>query len=258
MLVKNHILNLIYEYIYKEIADDFFVDNVFGDTAALSFAKSVWTDFFSGSLLEIAKNKSNQILQKINKEYNKLKWFEVYDYVEFILLNHPNKTTKMQLKRDLLRLFKSKRVPYEIIGNKICPSEINDKEEIKEIEKTLNIPDKYKPVREHLLKALDKWADRKSPDYKNSIGESIKAVECLITILLGKEGTLGKLIDELDIHPALRAGFGNLYGWRSDESGVGHGKSKEPLSCGEPEARYMLVTCSAFINYVIIKFGVIK
>jgi len=74
-----------------------------------------------------------------------------------------------------------------------------------------------------------------------------------VQIILGKEGTLGKLVDGLDIHPALKKAFSNLYGWTSDDAGIRHPKSKEPLSCDEPEARYMLVTCSAFINYLIAK-----
>jgi len=253
---KNKILNLIYEYLYKEILDDFFIDNHFADSPALRFAKYVWTDFFNGSLFEVDNIKSRRIIDKVCKASSKLKWFEIYDYIEFILKNHSDRKKMRHLKKDILNLLKMERMQYTIINNRICPSKRENEEEIKEIEKALNIPDKFEPVRKHLSKALVKWSDRKNPDYENSIGESMKAVECLVTILLGKEGTLGDLIDDLNIHPALRKAFKSLYGWRSDESGIGHGKFKEPLSRDLPEARYMLITCSAFINYVIEKLSV--
>jgi len=252
--MKNRILNLIYEHFYKEIVDDLFIDNSFGDSLALRFAKFVWTDFFTGNLFEVDTNKSRLIIAKISKSSMKLRWFEVYDYIEFILENLPDRTKTQYFKKDILNLFKKEKIPYTIINNRICSSKIDDIEEIKEIEKALKVSDKYKSVREHLIKALDKWADRKNPDYANSIKESISAVESLVQIQLGKTGTLGKLIDKLDVHPALKKGFSNLYGWTSSEkTGIRHAGYNEELKPEEPEARYMLVTCSAFVNYAIAK-----
>ncbi|HEC79109.1 MAG TPA: hypothetical protein ENI34_08225 [candidate division WOR-3 bacterium] len=252
---KNKILNLIYEYLYKEILDDFFIDNHFADSPALRFAKYVWTDFFNGSLFEVDNIKSRRIIDKVCKASSKLKWFEIYDYIEFILKNHSDRKKMRHLKKDILNLLKMERMQYTIINNRICPSKRENEEEIKEIEKALNIPDKFEPVRKHLSKALVKWSDRKNPDYENSIKESISAVDVLVQIVLGKEGKFGKLIKELKVHPALAEGFRKLYGWTSDDPGIRHTKNKEPLSCGEPEARYMLITCSAFVNYVIEKLS---
>jgi hypothetical protein len=125
--------------------------------------------------------------------------------------------------------------------------------EIEEVEKALNVP--YKNVHDHLNKALSLLSDRKEPDYPNSIKESICALESLVQILLGEKGTLGDLIKKLDVHPALKQGFSNLYGWTSDEGGIRHGRVEENFKTEIAEARYMLVTTSAFINYTLLKFN---
>ncbi|HEX7319983.1 MAG TPA: hypothetical protein VF399_06490 [bacterium] len=253
---KNKILNLIYKFLYKDIIDDWFVDDQFSNSPALLFAKFVWTDFFNGNLFEVDTYKARQIVAKISKLATRLKWYEVYDYIEFILKNHPDKAEMKYFKKDILYLFKKEKIPLTIISNNICPSELDNLEENREIEKALSISDKYKPVKGCLTKALDLFSKRPKPDYANSIKESISAVDVLAQIILGKKGSLGKLINSLKIHPALKRSFSNLYGWTSDDAGIRHPKNKEPISCGEPEARYMLVTCSAFINYAIIKLNV--
>ena len=43
-----------------------------------------------------------------------------------------------------------------------------------------------------------------------------------------------------------------MYNWTSDEGGVRHGK-EEISQVGLPEARYMVVASSAFVNYLIAK-----
>lgn len=122
-----------------------------------------------------------------------------------------------------------------------------------ETEEALGVP--YKGTRDHLEKALTLLSDRKKPDYANSIKESISALESLVQELLGEKGTLGQLIDELDVHPALKKGWKCFYGWTSDEGGIRHGKFGEVLEPGVAEAKYMLVTTSAFINYFVEKFS---
>jgi len=249
--LRNRLWNTIYDAFFIYL-DDQAPDWALADMSEYKISRDIWLSFLNGDKYIFHKGPLSAVVDEINKKYHQLQWFAIYDFVEFVLSSCVQGKSKMELASEINRVLQEEKAPYQVIDHKVSPP-LGDEEMKKEIEKALTIPDKYQPVREHLSKALDKWADRKNPDYKNSIGESIKAVECLVTILLGKDGTLGKLIDELDIHPALRAGFSNLYGWRSDESGVGHGKFKEPLSCDEPEARYMLVTCSAFINYLIAK-----
>jgi len=92
-------------------------------------------------------------------------------------------------------------------------------------------------------------SDRNSPDYRNSIKESISAVESLVQKTLGKDGTLGNLIKKLDLHPALQSAFSSLYGYTSDEDGIRHAILDSERITFE-DAKFFLVICSAFINFV--------
>ena len=64
---------------------------------------------------------------------------------------------------------------------------------------------------------------------------------------------MGDLAKYLDIHPAFQMAIKKLYGWTSDESGVRHAENGKILTVNEEEARYMLIQCSALVNYIISK-----
>jgi len=134
--------------------------------------------------------------------------------------------------------------------------EITSKEEILEIESALQTP--ISPVKEHLNRALVLFADRTNPDYRNSIKESISAVESLCKLITGNaKATLGDALKEIDklnvgLHPALKDAFSKLYGYTNDADGIRHGLTDEPNLYSE-DARFMLIACSAFINYLSAK-----
>jgi hypothetical protein len=130
-------------------------------------------------------------------------------------------------------------------------SRITDEVEVAEID--LALAGRQGPVRTHLRRALELLSDRESPDYRNSIKESISAVESLVATVVGEKGTLGQLVkkleDEIDLHPALRTAFGNLYGYTSDEGGIRHAILESKNVVFE-DAKFFLVVCSAFVNIV--------
>ena len=114
-----------------------------------------------------------------------------------------------------------------------------------------------KPVRVHLEKSLELLSDRKSPDYRNSIKESISAVEAICRLITkDKKATLGQALKEVEtkvgLHGALKNAFSNLYGYTSSADGIRHALLDEPKLSFE-DAKFMLVSCSAFINYLISK-----
>lgn len=213
------------------------------------FTLSLLSSFFSVDLEPMYRLAARDLVDYIKQRFFESSWYELYDFVEFFGANYEDRDTMRIVLARIDRLLKEEKTPYRIINGTVTP--ITAEEEIKEIEKALSISDQYKPARDHVEKALKLMSYRTNPDHPNSIKESISAVDLLVQIILGKEGTLGKLIGGLSVHPALKKAFSNLYGWTSDEPGVRHPKFKEPLSCGESEARYMLITCSAFINYLI-------
>ena len=105
--------------------------------------------------------------------------------------------------------------------------------------------------------ALDLLSNRKSPDYRNPIKESISAVEAICKIITGKQkATLGGALKEIEkkikLHPALKNAFNSLYGYTNDAEGIRHALlDKSSLSF--EDAKFMLVSCSAFTNYLISK-----
>ncbi len=140
---------------------------------------------------------------------------------------------------------------YRFVDNYIVP--IVNEIEIKEIEEALEC--KYTPVRQHLSNALELLSDRENPDYQNSIKESITAVESVAKIITGKETDLASCIKaiDIDLNKQFKTSMINLYGWTCKEDGIRHGHTKEELKTSFEEAKYMLVSCSAFVNYLIAK-----
>ncbi|MCR4321721.1 MAG: hypothetical protein NUV74_15460 [Candidatus Brocadiaceae bacterium] len=126
-----------------------------------------------------------------------------------------------------------------------------------EIEEALEATKLLKPVLYHLKSALDLFADRKSPDYRNSIKESISAVEAICNLIAkDTKTTLGQALKEIEkkmtLHPALKKAFDSLYGYTSNAEGIRHALLDEPTLDFE-DAKFMLVSCSGFINYLLAK-----
>jgi len=126
---------------------------------------------------------------------------------------------------------------------------VKDEQEIAAIEEGLEYPEKA--VRTHLETALRMLSDKQSPDYRNSIKESISAVEAACRLASGKESaTLGDALKKIqNVHPALSKAFNQLYGYSSDASGVRHSLIDEP-NITYADAKFMLIACSAFVSYL--------
>jgi hypothetical protein len=60
--------------------------------------------------------------------------------------------------------------------------------------------------------------------------------------------------NKVGLHGALKKGFSSLYGYTSSADGIRHalGLLEEPNLSFE-DAKFMLVSCSAFINYLVSK-----
>lgn len=184
-------------------------------------------------------------------------WYEVYDFVEIHLdvLDEEKKVHRTKLYN---QLFEQEKSGYRIVNGYVEP--ITNEHEIEIIETALNSP--YRSVNEHLQKALELYGDRKNPDYENSIKESISAVEAICCIITGKDATLNKAIEKLKnagvhIHPCLERAFVSLYAYTCDEKGIRHA-GIDFVDAPAEDAKYMLVSCSAFINYLIEKWSKVE
>ena len=184
-------------------------------------------------------------------------WYTIFDFIERYL-----KISKAETRNSMCKIFneilEDEASAYRILNNQVIP--ITNDFELKAIEGASDTP--YNAVNTHITKALDLYSDRKKPDYENSIKESISAVEaicCIITGLSGANATLGKALKKLKengvhIYPAMESAFSSLYGYTSDENGIRHGGIDFTEAPSE-DAKFMLISCSAFVNYLIEKWS---
>lgn len=193
-----------------------------------------------------------QISKKIRAYYFSCPWNEAYDLLEFVHDNLELRGFPGEFAKACNSVLQREMSAYRFVSGRITP--ITEEEQIAEIEKAA-YSDK-EGVRLHIRRSLDLLSSRTNPDYRNSIKESISAVESVVSSALGDErGTLGQLLKKLDaIHPALKSAFSNLYGYTSDEGGIRHALL-EADSVTYDEAMFFLVSCSAFVNYVHGKIG---
>lgn len=205
-------------------------------------------------------------LKAIHNSIYKDDWSNVFTFIEF--WHHLVKGFRMNSSEDIRyhnnfqkkinTIFEEEFVGYRIIDSKI--TSITDDIEINSIEEVLN-KNPYQEVKNHISKALNKLSDRETPDYNNSIKESISSVEAMARIITDKDSvTLGKALNELEnqgvkIHPALKSAFTQLYGYTSDSSGIRHANKLGEKDATFEEAKFMLVTCSAFNNYLLGNFS---
>jgi hypothetical protein len=98
---------------------------------------------------------------------------------------------------------------------------------------------------------------RPNPDYRNSIKESISAIES-IARLIGKDVSgldkpLAALKEKANLHPAMVDSFCKLYGYTSTDTGIRHALVDESYPVDFPDAKFMLVSCSGFVSFLIEK-----
>jgi len=189
-------------------------------------------------------------------------WYEVYNFIEFTMQNLslvvPRvQLTKEQFEKGLNQILKRELAGYRSINLEIVP--ITDESEIESIRNSITVSDKYgfNGIKKHFEKSLSFLGKKPEADYLNSIKESISAVEGICKILTseksgGIEKALRKLESKIKLHPAFRQGISNFYGYTSDESGIRH-PILEDSEVDFADAKFMLVSCSALVNFIIEK-----
>jgi hypothetical protein len=218
-----------------------------------SILQFIWVFYLRKTLDSLSNHERDAILD-IREYFFGCKWFEVYDFIESIG-NDRRKWPTKQFRELCNTTLENHMSGYRFIGNTI--TRITDSEEVTEIESALQLSGTTQPAKQHIQRALELLSDRASPDYRNSIKESISAVEAIgRSISKDPHATLGKtlqsVVKETGLHKAFRSALDSLYGYTSDEGGIRHALSEDPNSDFE-EAKFMLVICSAFVNYLVAK-----
>ena len=171
----------------------------------------------------------------------------VYDVLEHLLRTRRDE----QDNSDANALLSKEGSAYRFVGDVIVP--ITDDGELSAIEAVVQLSGPFHGASQHIRQAVALLSYRDNPDFRNAIKEAISAVESAVQAVAGSPKVdIEKGLQQLGLHPQLKQAWSNMYNWTSDEDGVRHGMKGTP-EVGLAEARYMVVACSAFVNYLVMR-----
>lgn len=267
--LKNSLWNLLDRFFWYKIKDskDPCATNTYCNKID-RLARNLWLNFFKEPLDTMYDDNFN-LCASLRERYFNFQWDRVYDFLEFVILNYPYEDHPYEddgegeplvncISNSCNHILKEENSAYRLVDCKFV--DITSEEEIKEIEEAItNSP---LAVEVQLKRALSNYSNRNDPDYRNSIKDSINAVESMCKLIindpkhhkltLGDALTLIERKGIIEIHGALKKGYSNIYGYTNETEGIRHGLMDEPNLDSE-DARYMLISCSAFINYLKVK-----
>ena len=247
--LKNMIWNLLDYKVFHNDGIDFYDDySIHFHVISFNFRHRFFNITVDGRSDDCAREK-----KYLRDLYFKSNFPRFYDLLEFLINlsvnNNDVNVDSESLKAQCNGVFEEKKIQFRFIGNQIAP--ITDEHEIEEINKaTQNEWGGY-----HISQALELYKSN-PPDYRNSIKESISAVEAVYRKITGEEhqdiGSGMKALKEkgIIIPSVLKEGFSKIYGWTCTENGIRHALMDPSVKVGENEARLMLVMCSTYINYL--------
>lgn len=241
--LRNSLWNVLDLLIWQK---ERFMWTQYGNEEMDEFSTALWFQYFKKPI-DSRPNNSYRILDKIRDYFFSCFWYEVYDFLEWTL----NRMKDKKLVNAVNNILERELSGYRFVSGVF--TDITGDEELKVLEDELS-DNTFPGVRSHLQAALNLLSNRESPDYRNSIKESISAVESIAKIITDNpKATLGQALSELEkdskIHPALKQGFSKIYGYTSDEGGIRHAMLEEP-SLSADDAKFFLLSCTSFINYL--------
>ncbi len=213
-----------------------------------AFLKPVWREILKRPIDEIDSFTTG--MHELRKIHFNCEWYVVLDILEcFVAAFTDDESVQRGVAKKVNEALAKENVGYQVTAGKVTP--ITDKAEIESIEAGLKKAPSL--VRTHLQSALDLMSDRQQPDYRNSIKESISALEGLVKELAGNEkDAFSYVLKQLGLHDALRKSLSNLYGWACDAGGIRH-HLKEKANVSYADALFILVWVSATVNYLLEK-----
>ena len=218
-----------------------------------TMVRGIWAMRFKAAMDQMPPFKSSRVDTSghdvLRRIVMKSSWIEVLDLIEFIVKHLP-KALNEPLIKAVNRMLELESSPFRLVGEEF--SEITNETEIAAVETALAEPGL---ASNHLRNALEKLVDRKNPDYRNSMKESISAVEAVCQKVTGKLGStmadcLRALKGHHAFHPALEGALTKLYAFTSDAGGIRHAMTDDNEHPTRADAQFMLVSCSALTSYI--------
>lgn len=217
------------------------------DIAFRNLVKSIYVDFFKRTSDSMPAGHAENI-NSLKHWFFEAEWWSVYNFIEFLLAEVPDRVFLARIDYFLAR----EKAGYRIVSNQIVA--ITDPVEIDAVREASTV-EKYAGAAEHIRVAVSLFSKKPEPDYRNAIKEAISAVKSVVKAITEKpNATLGEALKIIDkkagVHPALREAMNKLYGYTNDEDGIRHAIF-EGGKIDEAEAKFMIVTCSAFVTFCI-------
>lgn len=188
----------------------------------------------------------------------------IYEVLEFIFADILHSNNCHNYLIGINQILEQEKCNYKLGNNgefrKVC-----SEEELKLLNTVSNI--RIKPVEKHIQKAISEYSSRDgNNDYQAVCHESLKAVEALLRSYLvdsGKGKTLGDcktpIQKKFNIPKFVISGVYKIWEESNqDTTGIRHAGGSDDSIIGEPEAYYVLITCSSFINYMYKKYKIVK
>jgi hypothetical protein len=249
--LRNGLWNALALFYWKEVKGNIYYALGQSDPEMFQLLRAMWLNYFK-TPIDTLPDAWAGAYDVIREHFFSRPWNEVYDFIEFVATNYPNDYRNSKFRVYCNHVLEREVPAYRFVGNEVA--QLTAQEEIAEVEEAMQAADVMRPVAVHISAALELFANRKSPDYRNSIKESISAVEAVCKILTGNnKAELGDALKQIKakirLHPALEKGFLSMYGYTSDAQGIRHALMDEATLDSE-DAKFMLVSCSAFVNYL--------
>lgn len=255
--LRNHLWNALDLYYWKTSNSRYMVPtDAFGAKSENKISlllKVIWNSFFNYRIDQMSDYVYKNI-KVIDDFFYTCEWYDVYNFLEFIITHDDNTERKNDFKKICNTIFENDQSGYRFIGDFITP--ISSEIEIKALDKLMRNSDKYLTVKKHIEQALSLFVKRPAADYRNSIKESISSVEAICCTVSGKEkASLGDAINLMQkkgfpMHPAFVEAVKKLYGFTCNAEGIRHSLLEE-AKLTAADAKFMLVICAAFVNYII-------
>jgi AbiJ N-terminal domain 4 len=251
-ILRTDLWNGFYIFIYSKLQEI-----EYGKDSFRMLYRILWIHYFKKPIDDFP-NRDYDLAEFVRTHIEKAIWYKVYELLEFVFRNieHSNLYNLEEFTNYLDDKLFENHSGYSIINNRFVP--ITNETELNEIRKAKDDSEKYglSGIQQHLNSALDLVSKKPIPDYRNSIKESKSMVEVISRIIEPKENTLGKALNKLEknkkINLTLKAGFEKLYAYSNNKNGIRHALMEEEIIKSE-DAKFFLIACSAFANYLIEK-----
>jgi len=252
--LRNSLWNLVCErYFARYVERDTMSGRLYATDNLRQLVHLIWRDLFKQPT-DTSGATWSSVYDQLRDHLLTTTWNGVYDFVEFLPNNFPDDPyhTNTGFVAECNQIFQRELSGWRFSGTTLV--KITSEEELSAIDEAGDLPASMRVVGEHLEGALRLLSDRKKPDYRNSIKEAISAVEGFCSLLAGQDkadldAALRVLEKRIKLHGALKKAFNSLYGYTSDANGIRHALLDE-ANLTFDEAKFMLVSCSAFINYL--------